>query len=183
MSATTSTFETGTVSVPQTRRRVLGFIFLGVAAFIWLAFLRVVDPMMDTTMRLYPGGSTVVVDDWVFNTQAMLWVMAAGCAAVGAFQLVRGFGRRTGLAFGVVGGMFVFAFLSWAATGGTLNLAGMLRIMVVRSVPLTLGALADLKLWAHFRVFRAGAGPRTLHYTFFVEGGDISLAETLLRPE
>ncbi len=49
--------------------------------------------------------------------------------------------------------------------------------------PLTLGALADLKLWAHFRVFRAGAGPRTLHYTFFVEGGDISLAETLLRPE
>ncbi len=144
MSATTSTLEMGTVSVPQTRRRVLGFIFLGVAAFIWLVFLRAVDPMMDTTMRLYPGGSTVVVDDWVFNTQAMLWVMAAGCAAVGSFQLVRGFGRRTGLAFGVVGGMFVFAFLSWAASGGTLNLAGMLRIMVVRSVPLTLGALSGI---------------------------------------
>ncbi|HSD28885.1 MAG TPA: hypothetical protein VLL75_16410 [Vicinamibacteria bacterium] len=49
--------------------------------------------------------------------------------------------------------------------------------------PLTLGAFAGLKLWAHFRVFRSGAGPRTLHYTFFVEGGDISLAETLVRPE
>ncbi len=144
MSATTSTLEMGTVSVPQTRRRVLGFAFLGVAAFIWLVFLRAVDPMMDTTMRLYPGGSTVVIDDWVFNTQAMLWIMAAGCAAVGAFQLVRGFGRRTGLAFALVGGMFVFAFLSWAATGGTLNLAGMLRIMVVRSVPLTLGALSGI---------------------------------------
>ncbi|MBM3120989.1 MAG: ABC transporter permease [Chloroflexi bacterium] len=144
MSATTSTVEMGTVSVPQTRRRVLGFAFLGVAAFIWLVFLRAVDPMMDTTMRLYPGGSTVVVDDWVFNTQTMLWLMASGCAAVGAFQLVRGFGRRTGLAFALVGGMFVFAFLSWAASGGTLNLAGMLRIMVVRSVPLTLGALSGI---------------------------------------
>jgi len=28
-----------------------------------------------------------------------------------------------------------------------------------------------------------GAAPRALHYTFFVEGGGISLAETLLRPE
>jgi ABC-type uncharacterized transport system permease subunit len=144
MSATTSTLEMGTVYVPQARRRVLGFVFLGIAAFIWFAFLRGVDPTMDTTMRLYPGGSTVVVDDWVFKTQNALWVMAAGCAAVGAFQLVRGFGRRTSLAFALVGGMFVFAFLSWAASGGTLNLAGMLRIMVVRSVPLTLGALSGI---------------------------------------
>ena len=144
MSATTSALGAAPVYVPQTRRRVLGFVFIGVAALIWLFFLRVVDPTLDTTMRLYPGGSTVVIDDWIFNTQAMLWIMAAGCAAVGAFQLVRGFGRRTGLAFGLVGGMFVFAFLSWAASGGTLNLAGMLRIMVVRSVPLTLGALSGI---------------------------------------
>jgi len=47
--------------------------------------------------------------------------------------------------------------------------------------PLTLGAFAGLKLWAHFRVFRSGEGPRMLHYTFFVDSGDISLAETLLR--
>src|SRR4030042_540863 len=144
MSTMTSTLEMGPVYVPQTRRRVLGFVFLGVAAFIWLAFLRGVDPATDTTMRLYPGGSTVVVDDWVFKTQNALWVMAAGCAAVGAFQLVRGFGRRTSLAFAMVGGMFVFAFLSWAASGGTLNLAGMLRSLVVCSGPLTLGALSGI---------------------------------------
>jgi simple sugar transport system permease protein len=144
MSATTSTLQTGTAYVPQTRRRVLGFAFLGLAAFIWLVFLRAVDPTMDTTMRLYPGGSTVVIDDWVFKTQTMLWILTAGCAAVGAFQLVRGFGRRTGLAFALVGIMFVFAFLSWAASGASLNLAGMLRIMLVRSVPLTLGALSGI---------------------------------------
>jgi hypothetical protein len=47
--------------------------------------------------------------------------------------------------------------------------------------PQTLGALGGLKLWVHLRVFPAGEGPRALHYTFFLEGGDISLAETLLR--
>src|SRR5512143_2408410 len=47
--------------------------------------------------------------------------------------------------------------------------------------PLTLGAFAGLKLWAHFRVFRSGESPRMLHYTFFVDSGDISLAETLMR--
>ena len=47
--------------------------------------------------------------------------------------------------------------------------------------PLTLGAFDGLKLWAHFRVFRSGQGPRMLHYTFYVDGGDISLAETLLK--
>jgi len=144
MSVTTSTLGIGPVYVPQTRRRVLGFAFLGVAALIWLFFLRGVDPTMATTMRLYPGGSTVEVEDWVFNTQNMLWLLAGGCAAVGGFQLARGFGRRTGLAFALVGGMFVFAFLSWAASGGALNLAGMLRIMLVRSVPLTLGAMSGI---------------------------------------
>jgi len=144
MTTTTSTLEMGPVYVPQTRRRVLGIVFLGVAALIWLFFLRGVDPALETTMRLYPGGSKVVIDDWVFNTQNMLWLLAAGCAAVGGFQLVRGFGRRTSLAFALVGGMFVFAFLAWAASGGQLNLGGMLRIMLVRSVPLTLGALSGM---------------------------------------
>jgi Domain of unknown function (DUF6864) len=51
------------------------------------------------------------------------------------------------------------------------------------TAPLTLGSLSGLKLWAHLQVFRPGAGPRRLHYTFFVEGGDTSLAETLLRPD
>jgi hypothetical protein len=49
------------------------------------------------------------------------------------------------------------------------------------SAPLTLGTLSGLKLWAHFLGSGSGTGPKTLHYTFFVEGGDIGLAETLLR--
>ena len=144
MTAQTSTLQTGQVYVSQIRRRVLGLVFLGVAALIWLAFVRGIDPEMTTKMRLVPGGSTVAVEDWEFNTQSALQVLAFGCAVLGAYQLVRGFGRRTGLAFALIGSMFVFAFLSWAASGGMLNLAGMLRIMFIRSVPLTLGALSGI---------------------------------------
>jgi simple sugar transport system permease protein len=144
MSTNTSTLETGAVYVPQTRRRIFGIIFLGIAALIWLAFIRGFDSEMITTMRLFPGGSKVVVDDWEFNTINSLWILASACAVLGTYQLIRGFGKRTGLVLSLIGGMFVFSFLSWAASGGMLNLAGMLRIMVIRSVPLTLGAMSGI---------------------------------------
>jgi simple sugar transport system permease protein len=144
MSVNTSTLETGVTYVSPTRRRVFGVIFLGIAALIWLAFIRGFDPEMTTTMRLYPGGSKVVVDDWEFNTINSLWILASACAVLGSYQLVRGFGNRTGLVLSLIGGMFVFSFLSWASSGGRLNLAGMLRIMLVRSVPLTLGAMSGI---------------------------------------
>jgi ABC-type uncharacterized transport system permease subunit len=144
MSAETMTKETGEVYESKTRRRVLGLIFLGLALVIWMVFMREVDPEMTSTMRLYPGGSTVVVDDWEFNSFNAMRILAVGCAIVGAYQLVRGFKNLTGLAFALIGGMFIFAFLSWAASGGRLNLAGMLRIMVIRSVPLTIGAMSGI---------------------------------------
>lgn len=144
MTAVTSTLETGAKYVSPTRRRVFGIIFLGIAALIWVAFIRDFDPEMTTTMRLYPGGSKVVVDDWEFNTENSLWILATASAGLGAYQLVRGFGKRTGLVLSLIGGMFVFAYLSWAASGKMLNLAGMLRIMLVRSVPLTLGAMSGI---------------------------------------
>ncbi len=144
MSVNTSTLETGATYVSPTRRRVFGFVFLGIAALIWLFFIRGSDPEMTTKMRLYPGGSEVVLDDWEFNTFNTLRILTVACAALGSYQLVRGFGKRTGLILSFIGGMFVFAFLSWAASGAMLNLAGMLRIMLIRSVPLTLGALCGI---------------------------------------
>jgi simple sugar transport system permease protein len=95
-------------------------------------------------MRLYPGGSKVVVGDWEFNTLDMIQTLAFASAVLGSYQLARGFGKRTGLVLALIGGIFVFAYLSWAASGKMLNLAGMLRIMVIRSVPLTLGAMSGI---------------------------------------
>jgi simple sugar transport system permease protein len=39
---------------------------------------------------------------------------------------------------------FIFAFLTWATRDQSINLAGMLRNMVLRAVPLTLGALSGI---------------------------------------
>ncbi len=144
MSVNTSVLKTGAAYISPTRRRVFGFVFLGIAALIWLFFIRGFDPEVTTTMRLYPGGSTVILDDWEFNTFNTLRILAFACAALGSYQLVRGFGKRTGLFLSIIGGMFVFAFLSWAASGAMLNLAGMFRTMFIRSVPLTLGALSGI---------------------------------------
>jgi simple sugar transport system permease protein len=144
MSAETMNEETGATYESKTRRRVLGVIFIALALVIWLVFMRGLDPEMTSIMRLYPGGSDVVLDDWEFGSLDALRILAIACAVVGAYQLVRGFRKLTGLAFALIGGMFVFAFLTWAASGGRLNLAGMLRIMFIRSVPLTIGALSGI---------------------------------------
>jgi simple sugar transport system permease protein len=40
--------------------------------------------------------------------------------------------------------LFIFGFLTWASSGGQTNLGGLLRVMIVRAVPLTLGALSGI---------------------------------------
>jgi len=63
---------------------------------------------------------------------------------VAGYQLARGFGKRTNLVLALVVGTFVFGFLSWAASGAALNLAGLLRTTLVRAVPITLGAFSGI---------------------------------------
>ncbi len=144
MGAQTMTKDTGEIYESKTRRRILGIIFLGLALVIWLVFMREVDPEMSSTMRLYPGGSRVVTPDWEFNSFNALRILAISCAVLGAYQLVRGFRNLTGLAFTLVGAIFIFAFLAWAASGGRLNLAGMLNTMLKRAVPLAIGAMSGI---------------------------------------
>jgi general nucleoside transport system permease protein len=59
-------------------------------------------------------------------------------------QLTRGFGHRTVFIVGIVGGLFVIAFLVWAAAGGNLSLVGLLRGSIARATPIALGALAGV---------------------------------------
>ena len=41
----------------HTRRRVMGIIFLVIAALIWIIFARNVEPGVQTSFRMVPGGS------------------------------------------------------------------------------------------------------------------------------
>ena len=128
----------------KTRRIVMGILFIITAFLIWLIFSRSLEPASLTTYYMTPGGSTAVMNNWVFPTSKYLNILAGICAALGAFQLIRGFGKTTNVFLAIIAITFIFSFLSWATSGGTINLAGLLRVTVVRAVPLTLGALSGI---------------------------------------
>lgn len=130
--------------ISPTRERVMGVLFLIAAVAMWFFFLRNTEPGVVTTFGMTPGGSKVAAPDWVFETSFALQVLIFITAFLGVYQLARGFKQRTNLILGLVSGFFIFAFLAWGTAGVSLNLAGLLRVMVVRSVPLTLGAFSGI---------------------------------------
>ncbi len=128
----------------KTRRFVMGAIFFAAALTIYLFFARANGMASLTTFNMNPGGSNVNYPDWVFPTQSYLSVLGYVCLAIAAYQLARGFGKFTNLLLALVAGMFIFSFLAWAASGGSMNLAGLLRITIIRAIPLTLGAMSGI---------------------------------------
>jgi simple sugar transport system permease protein len=131
--------------VSPTRQRVLGALYLALAFVLWFFFSRVVPADQVTTFVMTPGGLGVTpLPDWLLRTKATLTLLAVLVAALGVFQLVRGFGRWSMLALGLAAGLFIFGFLVWAAEGKSLNLAGLLSTTLAAAVPITLGALSGV---------------------------------------
>jgi simple sugar transport system permease protein len=130
--------------VSPARRYGMGLIFLALAALIWLYFSSSVEPGAQTTFVLNPGGTQFAIPDWVFNSANVLNIISIMCALAAGYQLARGFGKRTNLVLGLVAGAFIFGFLSWAASGQSLNLAGLLKSTLQRAVPITLGAMSGI---------------------------------------
>ncbi len=141
---TTNTTSTNFEETSPTRRDVMGILFLAYSALICFLFSRTLEPGVQTTFRMVPGGSDQDIPDWVFQQFPMLNIMAGLSLVAGGYQLARGFSKRTNLVLGLVGGMFIFAFLTWATADGSLNLAGLFRSALVKAVPLTLGALSGV---------------------------------------
>ena len=131
-------------TVKPTRQRVMGLVFLGLAAAIWLIFIRSTDAGLITTFKLVPGGVESNLPDWQMPTLITLNLLAIVSAFLGGIQLVRGFGTRTNLVLAIVSGLFIFGFLAWAAADKSLNLAGLLNTSLSKAVPLTLGALSGV---------------------------------------
>lgn len=128
----------------KTRRFVMGGIFLALALIIYFVFARGNSADSLTTFNMTPGGSSASYPDWVFPTNSSLSFLAGICLLLGAYQIARGFGKLTNVLLALISGIFIFSFLAWAASGNTMNLAGLLRITIIRAVPLTLGALSGI---------------------------------------
>lgn len=143
---TTITQSTQVEYISPRRQRVMGVVFLLFAAAIWFLFSRTTPSEIITTFKMAPGGSDVTLADWEIPSLTTLNTLALISAVLGAFQLGRakGFGHRTNGILGIVAGMFIFSFLTWAAADKSLNLAGLLETSLSKAVPITLGALSGV---------------------------------------
>jgi len=127
--------------VSRARATAMGALFLLLAAVAaWLAVAA--GPGHTATFGLSAAGSEV--PDLQLPVRPAVLVISAALAFLGGAQLVRGFGRRVYLVLGVVVGLFVLAFLTWAARDESLNLVSMVQSTLLRSVPLTLGAMSGV---------------------------------------
>jgi ABC-type uncharacterized transport system permease subunit len=126
------------------RQYVVGMFFLALAAVIWFGFNTTIAADSTSTFTFALGTGAATLSPWDLATPSALKVLAGLCAAIGAFQLARGFGSYTNLILALVVGLFIFGFLTWAAAGKSLNLAGLLNATLLKAVPLTLGAMSGV---------------------------------------
>ena len=128
------------------RNRLYGVAFVLIALAIYWLFVQGVDPKLVSTFGLNQGNVPAAerISDWTIPSFGTAALLAAAAAAIGAYQLARGFGRATSVMLGLVALFFVFSFLTWSTRDQSINLAGMLKTMVERAVPLTLGALSGI---------------------------------------
>ena len=142
--ATTAVYHREVIKVSPTRQRVMGIIFLALAFITWYFFARVIKPDVITSFGLNAITEGVLLPEWHILTQTTLYIMAVICAILGGIQLARGFERYTNLVLAIVVAFFVFGFLTWAAAGQSLNLAGLLYDTLSDAVPLVLAALSGV---------------------------------------
>jgi simple sugar transport system permease protein len=128
------------------RARIYGVAFILIALATYWLFAQGVDPAAVSTYGLNQGNVPAEerLPDWIIPTFGTISFLAVVSAGIGAYQLARGFGRYTSLMLGLIVLFFIFAFLTWATRDQSINLAGMMRNMVLRAVPLTLGALSGI---------------------------------------
>jgi len=128
------------------RHRIYGIVFILIGLAIYWLFGSGVESGMVSSFGLNQGVVPAAqrLPDWVLPTYSTVTLLAIVAVAMGAYQLARGFGKRTTILLGLIIVFFVFSFLTWATRGQSINLAGMLKATVQRSVPLTIGALSGI---------------------------------------
>jgi ABC-type uncharacterized transport system permease subunit len=128
--------------VSALRRRVTGVLYLALAGIVVGPFGLGV-PAGSEARFVLDQAPAVSMPDAVVPVRPAAFVLGAVCAYLGVRQLLRGFGRAE-LVLAVVITLFMLSFLAWATADGSMNLTGLLGSSLLRSVPLTLGALSGV---------------------------------------
>jgi len=127
----------------RTRYRVIGAVLLALGLAGYFLFANGLDPERVSTFGMN-ATQTSQLPDWVIPSYVTVTALSAVMLFLGAYQLARGFARWTNAVFGLAILLFIFAFLTWATADKSINLAGMLKNALLRSVPFTLGALSGI---------------------------------------
>jgi len=131
--------------ISSTRKIISGVVELLVAVFIFFVFAAKTPANYLTTYVMTPGGITSgQMGDWIIPSRLSLLIMAGICAAIGLFQLIKGFGKSTNALIGLTFLVLIFSFLTWQAADKSLNLSGMLSSTVLLAVPITMGAFSGI---------------------------------------
>ena len=144
MATHTQTFRQVIVQTSSTRQRVMGIIFLALALITWLVFVRAVAAGDTASYGMNATSQSINLPDWVIPTQPVLIGIAVVCAIAGLYQLIIGFGKSTNLVLGLISFLFIFGFLTWATSGKSINLAGLLYNTLGAAVPMTLAAFSGV---------------------------------------
>jgi simple sugar transport system permease protein len=126
------------------RAKILGFLYLALALFVFFVFAIGSDGGSSTFGLVRRSDRFADFPDLVVPSVATSTVVAVVFMALGTVQLQRGFGQRTNVVLGIASALFIFSFLTWAAAGQSFSLVSMLDETVISAVPLTLGALAGI---------------------------------------
>lgn len=132
-------------TISRAHSRGFGIFFLFLAGLTLLFLQGVSGDQATFGLNTFGSGATIVVlPDLVIPVVPTIVLIAVAAAFAGGIQLVRGFGSRTYLVLGIVVVLFLFAFLTWATAGQSLNLLSILNLTIRAAVPLTFGALAGV---------------------------------------
>ncbi len=126
------------------RARILGILYLVLAGFVYLVFTLGADPGTSASFGLSRPTDAIAVPDATVPVRGFTVLIAVVFVFLGAMQLTRGFDKKANVVLGIVFGLFVLAFLAWAAAGKSFSLVGMLQATLVQAVPIALGALAGV---------------------------------------
>jgi len=133
------------VEISHTRKVVIGIVEILIGLLIYFAFTAKTTGEALTKFVMTPGGiDQGLMADWILPSKITLSILAAAALVIGAYQLIRGFGKWTNLMIGICSLFLTFGFLVWQAAGKQLNLAGMLSSAVLLAVPITLGAFSGI---------------------------------------
>lgn len=128
------------------RSRYLGITYLILAAFVLFFFWRWSVDLGNFTFKL-ARPTDPSAPDLTLSASRSTMIVAIILAMLGGFQLAKGFGKFNNVVLGIGLMLFIFAFLGWATAQsslGAFSMVGMMKTTIVRSVPITIGALAGV---------------------------------------